>query len=97
MGCRTLGIPVERIKLLGPQLQGHWQRYRACFKTKARDTSEQALAYLRGQMTMERKRNFVGIANRMEQGDGQALQHFMSNSPWSGQGVYAQICAEIAE
>jgi SRSO17 transposase len=48
-------------------------------------------------MTMERSRNFVGIANSMEQADGQALQHFMSNSPWSGQRVYAQICAEIAE
>jgi SRSO17 transposase len=48
-------------------------------------------------MTMESRRNFVGIANRMEQADGQALQHFMSNSPWSGQRVYAQICGEIAE
>jgi len=46
---------------------------------------------------MERDRNFAGIANSMENNDGQALQHFMSNSPWSGQGVFEQICDEIKE
>jgi SRSO17 transposase len=48
-------------------------------------------------MTMESDRNFAGIANSMEDADGQALQHFMSNSPWSGQGVFEQIRAEIIE
>lgn len=33
----------------------------------------------------------------MEAADGQAMQHFMSNSPWSGQGVFEQICDEIIE
>jgi len=33
----------------------------------------------------------------MENADGQALQHFMSNSPWSGQGVFEQIRDEIIE
>lgn len=46
---------------------------------------------------MESDRNFAGIANSMEKADGQAMQHFMSNSPWSGQGVYEQIQAEIKE
>lgn len=44
---------------------------------------------------MESARTFAGMANRLEQADGQALQHFMSNSPWSGQGVYEQIRLEI--
>jgi SRSO17 transposase len=48
-------------------------------------------------MTMERDRNFAGIANSMENSDGQALQHFMSNSPWFGQGVFEQIRDEIKE
>jgi SRSO17 transposase len=48
-------------------------------------------------MTMESDRNFAGIANSMENTDGQALQHFMSNSPWSGQGVFEQIRDEIIE
>jgi len=46
---------------------------------------------------MESDRNFAGIANSMENSDGQALQHFMSNSPWSGQGVFEQIREEIKE
>jgi SRSO17 transposase len=55
------------------------------------------LAYLQGQMTMDSDRNFAGIANSMENSDGQALQHFMSNSPWSGQGVFEQLRDEIKE
>jgi len=46
---------------------------------------------------MESGRNFAGIANSMENSDGQALQHFMSNSPWTGEGVYEQIRDEIKE
>lgn len=46
---------------------------------------------------MESDRNFAGIANSMENSDGQALQHFMSNSPWSSQGVFEQIWDEIQE
>jgi len=46
---------------------------------------------------MESDRNFAGIAHSLENSDGQALQHFMSNSPWSGQGVYEQIREEIKE
>jgi hypothetical protein len=56
------GISVEKIKTLGSKLQEHWQRFRQCFKTKTRDTSEHTLAYLRGQMTMESDRNFAEIA-----------------------------------
>lgn len=44
---------------------------------------------------MESDRHFAGIAYSMEAADGQALQHFMSHSPWSAAGVYAQIQSEI--
>ena len=50
---------------------------------------------MRGQMTMDRGRNFAGIASRIEGADGQAMQHFMSNSPWSGAGVFEQIREEV--
>jgi SRSO17 transposase len=52
---------------------------------------------MRGQMTMESDRNFAGIAGSMEGADGQALQHFMSQSPWSGPGVLAQIREEVRQ
>jgi SRSO17 transposase len=47
-------------------------------------------------MTMEKDRHFAGIANQIESADGQALQHFMSQSPWEEEGVYEQIQSEIA-
>jgi SRSO17 transposase len=50
---------------------------------------------MRGQLTMERDRHFAGIAADMEASDGQALQHFMSQSPWGEAGVYAQIQQEV--
>jgi SRSO17 transposase len=91
------GISVKKIEQLGPKLQGHWERFRGHFRTKTRDTSEHALAYMQGQMTMENDRHFAGIANRLESADGQALQHFMSQSPWAEDGVYEQIQFEISE
>jgi len=52
---------------------------------------------MRGQMTMESDRNFAGIAGSMEDADGQAMQHFMSKSPWSGPGVLERIRAEVRQ
>jgi SRSO17 transposase len=48
-------------------------------------------------MTMECERNFAGIANSVENADGHALQYFMSNSLWSGQGVFEQILEKMIE
>jgi SRSO17 transposase len=91
------GLPRSAVDTLGDELRIHWKRYRRCFKTKTREASEQAYQYLRGQLTMERDRNFAGIARQVSGSDGQAMQHFMSNSPWSAQSVYQQVQAEIVE
>src|SRR6201997_4515203 len=53
------------------------------------------LDYLRAQLTMDTERNFANMDRTLNGGDGQALQHFMSNSPWSGPAVFEQIQAEI--
>jgi SRSO17 transposase len=45
---------------------------------------------------MEDQRNFANIERRVKPGsDGQKLQHFMSDSPWSSQAVYQQIQKDI--
>ncbi len=80
---------------LADDLRAFWERFRACFRTRTRDTSEHAYWYWRGQLTMEDARNFVNIERRLHGGDGQALQQFMSDSPWSKQAVCAQIQDEI--
>ena len=80
---------------LGDDLRAFWERFRPCFRTRTRDTSEQAYWYWRGQLTMEDARNFANIERRLHGGDGQALQQFMSDSPWSKQVVCDQIRDEI--
>jgi len=89
------GLSAEAVAHLGAHLAQFWLRFRGCFTTRTRDTSEHAYDYLRAQLTMDTERNFANMARTLHGGDGQALQHCMSNSPWSGQGVVSQIQAEI--
>jgi SRSO17 transposase len=44
---------------------------------------------------MDKDRTYAGIARTTEGNDGQAMQHFMSNSPWSGQSVFQRIQEDI--
>ena len=88
---RRWGLSAEAMGTLGERLYEFWQRFHGCFKTSTRDTSGHAYAYLRGQLTMEGERNFANMARNMTGDDGQALQHFMSHSPWSGPSVFRQI------
>ena len=92
---RRWGLSAEAVAHLGDHLSQFWLRFRSCFTTRTRDTSEHAYDYLRAQLTMDTARNFANMDRTLNGGDGQALQHFMSNSPWSGQRVFSQIQAEI--
>lgn len=89
-------MPLRAVQRLGDDLRAFWERFRHCFRTRTRDTSEHAYRYWRGQLTMEDARNFANIERRLQAGDGQALQQFMSDSPWSVGRVYDQIQSEIA-
>jgi SRSO17 transposase len=89
------GLLPEATSQLGVRLYRYWLRFSPCFKTRTRDTSRNAYDYLRAQLTMETKRNFANIDRSLNDRDGQALEHFMANSPWSGQAVFRQIQAEI--
>lgn len=79
-------------------MQRFFRHFRSCFKTRTRDTSAYALRYWRGLLTLEDQRNFANIERRLEPGqDGQQLQQFMSDSPWSAAAVYDRIQDEIKE
>ena len=91
------GLSEEGVARIGEELYEHWQRYQKHFTTRTRDTSEQAYHHLRGQLTMESRRNFAHMEERIAGGDGQGMQHFMSNSPWSGRRVLEQMQQEICE
>lgn len=93
------GLPSEAIEDLANRLRRIWARFRHCFKTTTRDTSEYAFDYLHGILTMETKRNFANISRRVidPDDDGQNIQHFMSDSPWSALAVFDQIEEEISQ
>src|SRR5713101_8408447 len=92
---RRWGLSAEAVAHLGDRLSQFWLRFRGSFTTRTRDTSAHAYDYLRAQLTMDTERNFANMDRTLHGGDGQALQHFMSNSPWSGQVGFSQIQAEI--
>jgi len=94
---RRWGLCAEAIRDLGQGLHRVWQRFRVCFKTRTHDTSAYAFRYLRGALTMNRARNYANITHCIEgpEQDGQDLQQFMSDSPWSADRVYEQIQSEL--
>ncbi|MBM4341640.1 MAG: transposase, partial [Deltaproteobacteria bacterium] len=92
------GLPAAVIADLGDRLRRFWGRFRPCFKTRTRDGAAHAWTYLRGLLGLETERNFANIARRVNglEDDGQSVQQFMSDSPWSAAAVMAQVQAEIA-
>jgi SRSO17 transposase len=92
------GLPSEAGTRLAERLQQIWTRFRAGFKTQTRDPSAYAWVYLRGLLTMDTNRTFATIARRVSDpgDDGQNLQQFMSDSPWSAQTVLRQVQTELA-
>src|SRR5918992_2468300 len=92
------GLPADAVASLAERLHSLWTRFRPCFTTTTRDGSPYAWVYLRGVLTMTTKRTFANIARRVidPADDGQALQQFMSDSPWAAQAVIRQVQAELA-
>jgi len=88
------GIPLEEVKNLGRRLQQVFERFRKHMKTKTRDTSQYGYHYLSGLLRMESGRNYAAIAREAGVGE-QNMHHFMSQSPWDGRGVMAQVQAEV--
>lgn len=92
------GLPAEAVADLGNRLRAFWVRYRGCFKTRTRDASEHAWTYLWGLLVMETQRTFANMARRLiaPDADGQNLQQFISDSPWSAADAVKQVRSEIA-
>ena len=72
------------------------ERYAAFYRTQTRDTSLCGLRYLAALLRLESDRNFTRI-DHLAQKDGQPMQHFMSNSPWSARALLRQVRADVAQ
>ncbi len=88
------GLAPSMDQELPAQLHAFWQRYRDCFKTRTRDTSEYAYHYLSGLLRMETERHYTNIGQAAGV-PGENIQHFMSNAPWSAQAALEQVRAEL--
>jgi len=88
------GISLEEVDQLGERLIRFYERFRSYLQTKTRNTSEYGLGYLSGLLRMETKRNMANVGRKTAV-SGQNLQHFMSNSPWSGRALIEAIQNEI--
>src|SRR5258708_16357451 len=90
------GLATETVEEVAERLRSVWGRYRACFTTKTRDTSELAWTYLRGALTMAGQRTFTNIARRIEgpQRDGQPRHTFTPSPPCPAQPPPAPLPAD---
>ncbi len=72
---------------------GFCDEFSGHFRLRTRDVLEQSKQYLRGLM-QARKKNMERMAEVVPESDEQALQHFLSNSPWDERGVMDQVALE---
>ena len=76
------------------RLRQIWGRYRQHFWTRTRDQGAHGYTYLSGLLRMQAKRTYSGIAREAGE-SSENVQHFMSNSPWSGRGIIQQVQQEV--
>ena len=88
------GIPLEEVPTLGERLSKYYERFRGQLRTRTRDTSEYGYKYISCLLRMETGRNLANIGRKTKV-SGQNLQHFISNSPWSGRSLIEAIQDEI--
>ena len=92
---RRWGLSAEAVAHLGDRLCQVWRRLRGCLTPRTCDPSERAYDDLRAQWPMDPERHLANMDRPLHGGDGQALPHVMSHSPWSGPAVFEQRQAEI--
>ena len=88
------GLPLAEIAKLGDRLVLFYERFGSYFRTKTRDTSEYGLNYISGLLRMENDRNLANVGRKTGI-SGQNLQHFVSNSSWSGGEVILAVENEV--
>lgn len=84
------GVLLTETEQLGGRLRQFYERYRPYFRTTTRDTSAYGLQYLSGLLRMETQRTMANIGRKTAVPE-QNMQHFISNSPWSSEGLITAV------
>jgi SRSO17 transposase len=89
-------LSVEAIADLGDRLQRFWRYYGQWTRTKTRDTGTYGLSYVSGLLRLKGSRTMAELAREAQVAE-QNMQHFMSNSPWSGRALISEVQQAIIE
>jgi len=89
-------LSVEAIEGLGERLKHFWRYYGQKTRTRTRNTSAYGLAYVSGLLRLEARRNMAHIGRQTGVSE-QNMQHFMSESPWSGRATIETMQEAIAQ
>ena len=90
------GLPLDEIEQLGQHLTDFYDRFRSPVRTQTRDTSEYGLHYVSGLLRLEARRTMAHIGRQTDVAE-QNMQHFMSNSPWSGRALITALQDDIKQ
>ena len=69
------------------------KRYSPLFQTHTGGAGDKSLQYFKG-LIQAKKKNMERMAEAVPFSDDQALQHFLTNSPWDEQRIVDQIAAD---
>lgn len=89
------GLNLDEIENLPERLAKFHQSYRYSMRSRTRDTSQYGLDYISGLLRMKTKRNIKNIA-RAANVPEQNMQQFISDSPWSGDGLISMLQQDIS-
>ena len=90
------GLPLDEIEQLSQHLVFFFERFGSFFQNKTHGASEYGFHYLSGLLRMDANRNMAEIGRKTGVSP-QNMQHFMSNSPWSGPMLVTGIQDEIKQ
>jgi SRSO17 transposase len=88
------GLPLEEITKLGKRLRKFCSKYSSSLRTQTHDKVEYGYRYVSGLIRIEAKRNMANIGRKTGVPE-QNMQHFMSESPWSGRDLIAEIREDV--
>ena len=93
------GIPRRATREIAQEFEVFFREFHNCFKTRTWNNYQYAYDYMSGIMSMDSKRNFKNIERTMRGPgwDGDCIQHFISDSPWSEQAVFEKIQRQISQ
>jgi SRSO17 transposase len=88
-----VGVKADKLKGTAERFMAFHEEYSRFFQTKTRDNSEIAGQYLSG-LVQASKKNMERMEEKVPESDGQALQHFITNSPWDERAALAQVAKD---